>query len=81
MAIVTLVAMVKLILAQQAANARNNTSIYMFLIDSVDEWDAVRNMLMEKNITQNHWTGLKQKRYSSGNQGWYWIGKDSYWDE
>ena len=63
----------------QASNARSNTSIYMLLIDSVDEWDAVRNMLIEKGINENHWIGLRQKLNKTHDQGWYWIGKDSNW--
>ena len=45
----------------QAAHAIAN-SVYMLIIDSVDEWEAVRDMLYENNLDVDHWIGLTQKR-------------------
>jgi hypothetical protein len=60
----------------QAAHATAN-SVYMLIIDSVDEWQAVRDMLYENNVTGYLWIGLWQKRDQTLNNGWFWVGKDN----
>ena len=62
--------------ATQAQHATAN-SVYMLIIDSVDEWEAVRDMLYEKNLDVGHWIGLTQKRNQTLSNGWFWIGKDN----
>ena len=49
----------------------------MLIIDSVDEWEAVRDMLYEKNLDVDHWIGLIQRRDQTLNNGWFWVGKDN----
>ena len=62
---------------QATAAANNSNSIYMLLIDSVEEFEAVREMLFDKGINEGHWIGLTQKKESNTKNGWFWIGKDS----
>ena len=62
---------------QATAAANNSNSIYMLLIDSVEEFEAVREMLFDKGINEDHWIGLIQKRNQTQKNGWFWIGKDS----
>ena len=64
--------------ATQAQHAIAN-SVYMLIIDSVDEWQAVKDMLYENNVigTGYLWIGLWQKRDQTLNNGWFWVGKDN----
>jgi uncharacterized repeat protein (TIGR01451 family) len=62
---------------QATAAANNSNSIYMLLIDSVDEFEAVRDMLFDKGLNEDHWIGLLQKKNKTQKNGWFWIGKDN----
>ena len=54
-------------------NALSIPEVYMQIVDSMEEFEFVRNILDSQN--REAWVGLK-KNSGDGSEGWYWIGKD-----
>ena len=56
------------------ANAQGLSEVYMQIVDSMEEFEFVRNILDAQN--NEAWVGLKKYTGGESDEGWYWIGKD-----